>query len=157
MVPDRKIRFNLFVGSVLVTLVTLPTLVIVFGEARQPSFLPNNAWLWPALLILLLSGLFVSLFGLMRKVHWGFFLWSQAILSFWVLIIYVGRYRADRDYLKFGSDPDAIYQGPPEASMAVLSLLTSVCLVVCFMPLALRYLWKRHKARKSRYKEESVN
>lgn len=150
MALDKKNRINLLIGLVLTLLVTLPTFVIVSGDAERPSVLPINAWLWPALLVLLLCGLCISLFGLMRKVHWGFFLWSQTILSFWVMILYVGRYRADRDYVKFGPDPDAIYQGPPEASLAGLSLLTFVCLAVCFMPLASRSLWRWYKARKTR-------
>lgn len=72
-------RFNLIMGSVLTILVTLPTFVI--GDAKDSSFLPHNAWLWPSLLILLICGLLFSLFSLMNKVHWGFFLWSQSILS----------------------------------------------------------------------------
>lgn len=150
MALDKKSRINLLIGSVLTTLVTLPTLVIVFGDAGQPSFLPINAWLWPALWILLLCGLFISIAGLLRKVHWGYFLWSQTILSFLVLIIYVGRYRTDRDYARFGPDPDAILQGPPEVSWVRFSLLVLTWLVVGFLPVILMSLWRRHKARKSR-------
>lgn len=153
MALDKKNRFNLLIGSVLTTLVTLPTLVFVFGDAERPSFLPNNAWLWPALWILLLCGLIISLFGLVRKVHWGYFLWSQTILSFLVLIIYVGRYRTDRDYARFGPDPDAILQGPPEVSWARFLYLVLMWLVVGFMPVMLMRLWRRYKARKSRSRD----
>ncbi len=62
-------RFNLIMGSVLTILVTLPTFVI--GDAKDSSFLPHNAWLWPSLLILLICGLLFSLFSLMNKVHLG--------------------------------------------------------------------------------------
>lgn len=150
MASDKKYHFNLLTGSVLTILVTLPTLVIVSGDARQPSFSPANAWLWPALLVLLLCGLVISLFGLMRKLHWGYFLWSQATLSFWVLIIYLGRSRADRDYAGFGADPDASFQGPPAALWYRFLFLVLVWVVIGFMPLILRTLWRWYKARKSR-------
>jgi len=158
MALDRKSRFNLLIGLVLTTLVTWPTFELLFaGDAKQPLFLPINAWLWPALLILLLCGLLISLFGLMRKVHWGYFLWSQTTLSFWVLIIYLGRSRADRDYARSGADPDAIYQGPPEVLWYRFVFLVLVWLVIGFLPLVLMNLWTRHKARKSRSGQEGTN
>lgn len=154
---DKKSRTNLLVGSTLTTLVTLPTLTIVFGDVKQPSFLPNNAWLWLALWMLLLGGLFVSLIGLLRKIHWGYFLWSQTMLSFWVLIIYIGQYRADKDYVKFGPDPDAIYQGPPETSWLRLLFLILIWLVIGFLPLTIRSLWRGYKRRKSRTRENGAS
>ncbi len=153
MALDRKNCINLLIGSVLVTMVTLPTLLIVFGDARQPSFLPNNAWLWPALWILLLCGLFISMFGLIRNVHWGYFLWSQTILSLLVFVIYVGRYRSDRGYARFGPDPDSILQGPPEVSWGRFLCLVLMWLLVGFMPVILMRLWRRHMVRKSRSRD----
>jgi hypothetical protein len=149
MTLAKKNRFNLLVGLVLITLVTLPTFVIVMSDASQPTFLPVNAWLWPTLLFVLLGGWFVALFGLMRQVHWGHFLWSQTTLSFLVLVIYVGRSRTDRVYARFGPDPDAFVQGPPEADWSRVLLLFIVWMIVGFLPLVLRSLWKRYKARHS--------
>lgn len=156
MALDKKNRINLLIGSALTTLVTLPTLVIVFGDVKQPSFLPGNAWLWLAMWLLLLGGLCISMVGLIRKVHWGYFLWSQSILSFLVLILYIGRYRTDRDYAKFGHDPEAIHQGPPEASWVRFLYLVIMWLVVGFMPVILMGLWRRYKVRKSCSKQEEA-
>lgn len=158
MALDKKNLSNLLIGSVLTILVSLPTFEFVFlDDAKQPSFLPVNAWLWPTLLILLVCGLLVALFGLMRKVHWGYFLWSQTTLSFLVFIIYLGRSRADREYANYSADPDAPFQGPPEVLWYRFAFLVLVWLVVGFLPLALRYLWKWHKARRSRPEEEGVD
>lgn len=90
-----KNRLNLLVGLILTSIVTVPTLVTVSGDLRRPSFSPQNALSWLALCSLLALGLVVSLIGLLRGVHWGHFAWSQALLSFLVLIIYVGWYRRD--------------------------------------------------------------
>lgn len=156
MAFDKQNRINLLIGLALTTIVTLPTLTIVFGDAKQPSFSSDNAWLWLAMWTLLVCGLVISTIGLIRKVHWGYFVWSQTILSFLVLILFIGRYRSERDYAKFGPDPDEIYQGPPDASWLGFLLFVLMWLAVGFMPMALMKLWRRHKARKCPSRQESA-
>jgi hypothetical protein len=149
MTPDKKHRLNVLVGVVLTCLVTLPTLTIVSGDARQPSFSADNAWFWLALQALLASGLAISTIGLVRKLHWGYFAWSQSVLSFLVLMIYIGWYRRELDYVKMGPDPEAIDQGPPIATWHGFAFLVLMWLVPGFLPLALMALGRWHKARNS--------
>ena len=157
MALDKKNLINLIIGLVLTSLVTFPTFdFMYYSNSKQPSFLPVNAWLWPTLLILLLSGLLIALFGLLRKVHWGYFLWSQLTLSFWVFLLYLGRSRADRDFPNFRGDDDAPLEGPPEVLWYRFAFLVLVWGVVGFLPLALRYLWKRYKLRRSRPGQEGT-
>jgi hypothetical protein len=150
MALDKKNLINLCIGAVLTLMVTWPTFEIVYsGYVKQSALLPVNAWLGTALLLLLLGGLLIALFGLLRRVHWIYFLWSQLTLSFWVFIIYLGRSRADREYADYIGDPDAPLEGPPEVLWYRFVFLILVGLVVGFLPLILRYLWRRYKARKT--------
>ena len=157
MVLAKKNRLNLIVGASLTCIVTLPTLTIVLGDARQASFSSGNAWLWLALLILLACGLAISAIGLIRKVHWGFFVWSQAILSFLVLIFYTGWYRRELDYAKLGPDPDAIDQGPPMATVQGFLFLILMWLAPGFLPLALIKLRRWLKSRKCSSSQDGAN
>jgi hypothetical protein len=157
MVLAKKNRLNLLVGASLTCIVTLPTLTIVLGDSRQPSFSSGNAWLWLALLILLACGLAISAIGLIRKVHWGYFVWSQAILSFLVLIFYIGWYRRELDYAKLGPDPDTIDQGPPMATVQGFLFLVLMWLIPGFLPLALMGLRKWRKERKCAATQDGAN
>jgi hypothetical protein len=157
MALTRKNRLNLLVGASLTCIVTLPTLAIVLGDARQPSFSSGNAWLWLALLILLACGLAISAIGLIRKVHWGYFVWSQTILAFLVLIYYIGWYRRELDHAKLGPDPDTIDQGPPMATVQGFLFLVLMWLVPGFLPLALMWLRKWRKERKCAARQNGEN
>ena len=75
--------------------------------------------------------------GLMRGIHWGHFVWSQSILSFLVLVTYVGWYRRELDYVKMGPDPDAVDKSPPVASLTGLLLVILFWLVPAFLPLVM--------------------
>lgn len=156
MALDKK-RLNLLIGLTLTSIATLPTLMIVLDDARQPSFSPDNAWFWLALLILLACGFVISMIGLKRKVHWGYFAWSQTILSFLVLILYVGWYRKELDYAKFGPDPDAIDKGPPVATWPGFLLIVLMWLIVGFLPLALIVLGRWRKARKCSSRQDGAS
>lgn len=141
-------RRNLIVGLILTGIVTIPTLTIVSGDIHRPSFSPENAWFWLGLCCLLAFGFAISIIGLTRQIHWGHFVWAQAVLSFLVLMIYIGWYRRELDYAKMGPDPDAIDQGPPVATWQGFALLALVWLVAGFLPLALMQLRRRLAARK---------
>jgi hypothetical protein len=157
MALNKKNRLNLLVGVALTGIVTLPTLTIVLGDARQPSFSPDNAWAWLASLILLACGFAISTIGLMRTIHWGYFVWSQTILSFLVLILYIGWYRRELDYAKLGPDPDAIDQGPPVATWQGFLFLVLMWLIPGFLPLALMGMGRWYKARKYPSRQVGAN
>jgi hypothetical protein len=145
---NKKNLINLFVGLVLTSILTLPTLMILLADARQPSFFPDNAWLWLALLIFLVCGFVMSVIGLICKIHWGYFVWSQTILSYLVLILYLGWHRRQLDYAKFGSDPDAIHNGPPTATWNGFLFFVLMWLVVGLLPLGFMELKKWRKRRR---------
>jgi hypothetical protein len=146
---EKKNRLNFFVGLILTGIVTLPTLTIVLGDIRRPSFSPENAWAWLALWCFLAFGFVVSIVGLMRKVHWGHMVWAQTILSFLVLTVYIGWYRRELDYVQMGPDPGAIDQGPPVAAWPGFLLFVFMWLVAGFLPMALSRLRRRGKPQDS--------
>jgi hypothetical protein len=145
---EKNNRRNLLFGLLLTGVVSLPALITVVGDSRKPSFSPENAWYWLALCCLPVLGFILSVIGLLRGIHWGHFAWSQSILSFLVMVAYVGWYRRELDFVKMGPDPDAIDKSPPMASSTGLLLVVVLWLVPGFLPLVVARFWKWHKARR---------
>ena len=151
MTVARKNRLNVLVGLVLISVVSIPTLTIVHADMDQPAFGPNfapaNAWLWLGFQLLIAFGFVLATLGLVRRIHWGYCVWSQAVLSLVILLAYIGWMRREDDYRRW-PDPDD-FSGPPEATWTGFLWLGLFWLVPGLLPLALRTLNRYLKARKS--------
>ncbi len=149
---------NMLVGLILTGVVSAPAFMLLATEFRRPAFAPTNAWFWIALLSLMAFGCAISIVGLMRRRHWGYFAWSQTALSFLVSMIYIGWYRRELDYAKMGPDPEALYQGPPVASLQGFLILALVWAVIALSPVALTALMSWMKSRRGRRQaDEELN
>ena len=149
-------RLNLFIGLVLTSMISVPILALLSAEFQRPAFAPDNAWLWIALLCLIPLGFAISLIGLRRRIHCGYFIWSQLIASILVSSIYIGWYRRELDYVIMGPDPDAFDQSPPSATLSGFLILLLAWLAIGFLPLAIRSLVLRIRARKSSPRPDDV-
>jgi len=116
---------------------------LLANELRRPVFSPANAWFWLALVFVLAAGFVISTIGLLRRIPFGYFAWSQTVLSFLVTMVYLGWYRRELDYVKMGPDPDALNKGPPEASALGFLMLLLIGLAAALLPAAMMRLGKR--------------
>lgn len=151
MTVMKRNRLNVLVGLLLISVVSIPTLTIICADMDQPTFGPNfapaNAWLWLAFQLLIVFGFGLATFGLIHRIHWGYCVWSQAVLSFLVLLAYLGWMRREDDYRRW-PDPDDL-SGPPEATWTGLLWLGLFWLVAGLLPLALRTISRYRETRKS--------
>lgn len=126
-------RFNFLIGFGLLSIVSTQAGLIVWGDAR--SFSPQNTWLQPALLILLACGLVASTIALTRKVHWGYCAWSQTVLSFLVLQMYIGWIRRENNFRVYKGEDGSPF---PIASFPGLLRLVLLWLAVALFPVAVK-------------------
>jgi hypothetical protein len=142
-------RLNLLVGIVTTGLISVIAAGLLLNEYQRPVFAPDNAWLWLSLLLLIPFGFIIGLVGMLRRTGCGYFIWSQLVLAFLVSSIYIGWYRRELDYVKMGPDPDALDQGPPIATLSGFMFLLLAWVLIGFMPMVLRHLLRRYRAKKS--------
>jgi len=126
-------RLNFPIGFALISAVSIPVALFVFGDAG--NFSPPNAWLQLALLLWLACGFGASTIGLTRKVHWGYCAWSQIVLSFLVLLIYIGWVRRESDYRQLPNPDDSAI---PIASFTGLLWFVVIWLAAALLPVAIR-------------------
>ena len=146
-------RLNLLAGIVTTGLISAIAFGLLLNEYQRPVFSPENAWLWISMASLIPLGFIIALVGMLRRTGCGYFIWSQLVLSFLVSSIYIGWYRRELDYVKMGPDPDALDQGPPSATLSGFMFLLLAWLLIGFMPLAIRQLLRRYRARKAQAPE----
>lgn len=131
---------NLWIGLVLIGIVSLPTYGLLSGEFRHSVFSQGNAWFAIALLCLQTAGIVVAVIGLKRGLPFGYPAWSQTVLSFLVLVTYIGWHRRELDYAQA---PATFEQGPPEATAYGLGIVLLIWAGAALLPLAIRHLVKR--------------
>lgn len=142
-------RLNLILGALLTGVLSLLTIGLLLNEYQRPVFAAQNAWLWFALMGLVLLGFAVAIAGMRRRIGCVYFIWSQLVLCILVSSVYIGWYRRELDYVKMGPDPEALDRSPPSATFSGFLIPVLLWLVVGFLPLAIRQLRRRLAARKA--------
>jgi hypothetical protein len=145
-VIEKSSRIKIGVGLLLICLVSLPTLLTMIGNHRNSTFIPGNHWLWWAFLVVLACGYTLSVTALLRHVQWGYCVWFQTVISFMVLITYIGWWRREMDFIQGPHDPE-ISLAPPEALWSAYLVILLITLAVGLLPLAIRFMVRRARAK----------
>lgn len=134
--------------GLLIALSALPATLLI-GETPRLPLSPQNAWLKPAMLAVLGGGLAVSLVLLLRGIPLAYPLWAHTVLSYFVFAAYYGFLRRE-DSFRCCRDPDDRMLEAPMAAWEGILALTLIALAIGYLPLVVRALARRTKARKSR-------
>lgn len=141
-------RLNFVVGALVTGVPSILTIGLLLNEYRRPVFAAHNTWLWFALMALVPLGFAIAIFGLLRRIGCGYFIWSQLVLCLLVSVVYIGWYRRELDYVKMGPDPDALDRSPPSATFPGFMVPVLLWLVIGFLPLAVRQIRRRQVKRR---------
>lgn len=146
---EKPSRVKIGVGLLWVSLVSLPTLLTMIGNHRNSTFIPGNHWLWWAFLVVLVCGYILSVTALLRRVQWGYCVWFQTVISFMVLIVYIGWWRREMNFIQGPHDPE-LSPAPPEAMWSAYLVILLITLATGLLPLAIRFgvRWARAKHRR---------
>ncbi len=147
---EKANRFGFGLGLFLISLVTMPTLMMIIGNHRNSSFSPTNHWLWWGFLLTPVCSYALSVAALRRKTGWGYCLWFQTVISFMTLIVYIGWWRREMDYIQGPHDPE-FNSASPDASWVAYLVILLVMLTVGLLPIAIREIINRVKRRKDRF------
>lgn len=147
-----RIRFG--VGLLLVNLVSLPTLLMMVGNHRNSTFIPSNHWLWWAFLGVLACGYTISVMALLRRVQWGYCVWLQMVLSFMVLVVYIGWWRREMNFIQGPRDPESSLASP-EASWSAYLVILLIALAAGLLPLGIRSGVRWARAKRQRHESDA--
>ncbi len=132
-------RLNIAIGILVTGALSFFAMSLLLGEYHRPVFSPQNTWLWLTLMTWIPLGFIVALIGLRRRINCGYFIWSQLVLCFLAISIYIGWHRRELD-IRMGPNPDEFIQPSPEATFLGFLFLLFLWLVIGFFPLAIRQL-----------------
>lgn len=130
-------RFNFSIGLLLISLVSIPALMLMIGGHKNAGFTPTNHWLWWAFVCTLVCGFTLSVVALWRETGWGYCTWFQAVIALVTLITYIGWWRRELDFIQGPHDPE-LGLVAPEASWPAYLVILIMALMAGLLPLGLK-------------------
>lgn len=137
-----KDTIRLLAGLMMLGLVSASPLGLLLWSGPRMYPAPENSWITLAYLFLLGGGFGISAILLMRRVHLGYCVWAQAVLSFMIFIAYYGFLRREDSFRRY-PDPEALERIAPAASWSGVLLLALSAIALGWLPLALKVLLRR--------------